>query len=182
MNYWQTGRIRLRAVEPGDWESHYLWNQDTEMVRTLDQLYFPQSKEATRHWAEKAAVAHPHDDTFHFQIETLSGDLVGSISTHSADRRHGTFEYGVAIREVYQRQGYATEAILLVLHYYFEELRYQKVTINAYSFNEASIRLHERLGFQREGCLRRMIFTRGQYFDRLVYGLTAEEFAERYPR
>jgi RimJ/RimL family protein N-acetyltransferase len=40
------------------------------------------------------------------------------------------------------------------------------------------IRLHERLGFRREGCLRRMIYTDGQYFDDLIFGLTAEEFAQ----
>jgi len=66
-----------------------------------------------------------------------------------------------------------------VLRYYFEELRYQKVTVSVYSFNEESIALHKRLGFKQEGCLRRMIYTRGQYFDRLLFGLTADEFAVR---
>ena len=43
-----------------------------------------------------------------------------------------------------------------------------------------SIRLHEKLGFQLEGRLRRMIYTNGQFFDELLFGLTAEEFAARY--
>lgn len=66
------------------------------------------------------------------------------------------------------------------MRYYFQELRYQKVTIHIYSFNDASAKLHETLGFQLEGRLRRTIFTKGQYFDELLYGMTREEFIDRY--
>jgi len=37
--------------------------------------------------------------------------------------------------------------------------------------------LHERLGFTLEGRLRRMIYTEGTFHDKLIYGLTQEEFA-----
>jgi RimJ/RimL family protein N-acetyltransferase len=58
-----------------------------------------------------------------------------------------------------------------------QELRYQKVTVHIYSFAEPSVKLHESLGFQLEGRIRRAVFTNGQYFDELIYGLTKEEFA-----
>lgn len=93
-----------------------------------------------------------------------------------------SFSYGVAIRNEHQRKSYASEAIILVLRYYFQELRYQKVTTPVFSFNEASRRLHEQLGFQQEGRLRRKIFTRGQYFDEIVFGMTMEEFTEKYTK
>jgi len=67
----------------------------------------------------------------------------------------------------------------LVLKYYFEELDYQKVTVQIYAFNEASLKLHKKLGFQQEGCLRRMIYTDGTYHDEIIFGLTVEEFKER---
>ena len=50
------------------------------------------------------------------------------------------------------------------------------MTVQVHAFNEASIRLNEGLGFQQEGRLRRVVFTRGRHFDSLVFGLTAEEF------
>ncbi|HET7095418.1 MAG TPA: GNAT family N-acetyltransferase, partial [Thermomicrobiales bacterium] len=67
------------------------------------------------------------------------------------------------------------------LRYFFDELGYQKAHVHVYAFNAASIRLHERLGFQREGRLRRMLFTGGQFHDVLVYGLTLEEFRRAAP-
>ena len=179
--YWQGSRIRLRAVEPSDAAAHFAWNQDAGMMRPLDYIWFPQSQAATQRWAEKTALDNaPANDAFHFVIETLAGELAGALATHSCDRRVGSFAYGVAIREEHQRHGYASEAIVIVLRHFFEELRYQKATVSVYSFNEPSIRLHERLGFQREGQLRRVIYTQGQHFDLLYYGVTREEFAERH--
>ena len=96
--------------------------------------------------------------------------------THHCDRRTGTFSYGVAVRQEHRGKGYAAEAVLLILRYFFEELRYQKVTVHIHSDNVSSVRLHERLGFQLEGRQRRMIFTQGEYLDDLIYGMTVEEF------
>lgn len=179
-NIWQGKLIRLRAFESTDWETHYHWDQDSEMERQLYFITFPRSKEASQRWAEKEAAKEPEHDNFFFEIENLSGEQVGIISTHYCNSRHGTFSYGVAIRSEHQRKRYASEAIFLLLRYYFQELRYQKVFAPVYSFNDASLRLHEQLGFQQEGRLRRKIFTRGQYYDEVVFGMTAEEFAEKY--
>ena len=67
---------------------------------------------------------------------------------------------------------------MLVLRYYFRELRYQKATVRVYSFNEASIRLHEKLGFQHEGRIRRTVYTNGALCDEIVLGLTVEELGD----
>lgn len=173
---WQGSRVRLRAVEPSDWEVFYEWNQDDDMTRRLDVVWLPQSREAVRRWAEEQATRRPEGDEFHFVIESLDGEVVGSISTHACDRRAGTFSYGLNVRPRHRRKGYAAEAITLLLRYYFHELRYQKANATVYSFNEPSILLHEKLGFTREGCLRRMVYTEGQFHDAFLFGLTVEEF------
>lgn len=178
---WAGAQIRLRAVEPADWETHFLWDQDSETARSLDVVHFPHSQEAVKRWAERASLQEGKTtDDFDFEIETNAGEQVGAIGTHHCERRAGTFSYGVAIRAEHMRKGYASEAILLVLRYFFHELAYQKVTAHVYSFNAPSIALHEHLGFQLEGRLRRMIFTHGQRFDELLYGMTREEFEAQH--
>jgi RimJ/RimL family protein N-acetyltransferase len=114
-----------------------------------------------------------------FQIEQLDSELVGNINVHTVNRRCGTFMYGLSIRPTLRRQGYGSEAIGLVLRFYFHERRYQKVNAEVYGFNEASIRMHEKLGFVLEGRLRRMQYSGGQYHDSLIYGMTREEFDAR---
>ena len=173
---WRGEKVRLRAVEPADWATYDAWNLDDDQARCLDGVPFPQSREAMKRWAEQEALRRPEDDRFRFVIENGAGEAVGDLTTHDCDPRAGTFSYGLNVRRGHRRQGYASEAIWLVLRYFFRELRYQKVTVQVFDFNEASIRLHEQLGFRFEGRLRRMTFGDGQFSDALVYGLLAEEF------
>jgi RimJ/RimL family protein N-acetyltransferase len=107
---------------------------------------------------------------------------VGIINTFECSRRHGTFKYGLSIDRRHWGKGYAREAIAIVLRYYFRELRYQKATVHIYTFNARSIGLHAKIGFKREGRLRRMAYTNGIYYDDIVMGQTAEEFDRIDPR
>lgn len=176
---WQGKTVRLRAVEPEDWALYDGWNRDDEQARALDAVPFPQSREAVKRWTAEEALRRPVDDQARFVIENADGEAVGDVTIHGADRRVGVFSYGLNVRRDHRRRGYAQEAIALVLRYYFRELRYQKATVHVFDFNEASIRLHERLGFTLEGRLRRMTFGNGRFADQLVFGLLAEEFEER---
>lgn len=174
-NTWEGSRIRLRAIEPSDWAVFYRWHLDSDAARSGYEIGLPQSEEATRRWAERLSVTTPENDQFRWVIGRPDGEMVGTINTHSCEQRNGTFSYGVVVSAEYRGQGYAKEAIGLVLNYYFGELRYQKATVHIYSFNKPSVKLHESIGFQLEGRLRRMIYTGGEYFDALVYGITAED-------
>jgi RimJ/RimL family protein N-acetyltransferase len=179
--FWQTDRIRLRQIEAEDWEFYYLWNMDSQVARDVNDLPFPQSKASVKEWAVKTSKAEPENNEMKLAIELReSGQLIGIINSHHCDARVGEFMYGIAIRREHHRKGYASEAITLLMRYFFEELRYQKCTIDVHGWNDASVFLHEKLGFIREGQVRRSLFTQGKHFDRLIYGMTIEEFRERY--
>jgi RimJ/RimL family protein N-acetyltransferase len=176
VNFWQTDRIRLRAIEPADAEHFIRWNQDSQRARNLDFVWPPQSDAAVRAWVEEKSGQRLENGAFHWVIEDKDDTPVGSISTHNCDSRNGTFSYGIDIAPEQRGKGYARAAIRLVLKYYFDELRYQKVTVPVHADNAASIQLHEKLGFTREGTLRRMFFTQGKFVDVHWYGMTVEEF------
>lgn len=176
MNIWEGQKIRLRAVLPEDWEKFRENDQDSEIARAADAIYFPRSEARTRAWAEEQATRAADGDNMRLSIETLDGEFVGTINAFFCDRRNGNFKYGLAIFRPYQRLGYASEAVKIFLRYYFDELRYEKVTANVFGFNEPSMRLHEHLGFTQEGRLRNMVYTDGQYYDEYIYGLLKSEF------
>jgi len=50
-----------------------------------------------------------------------------------------------------------------------------------YDFNGASLAFHRSLGFVDEGRIRRAHFVAGRHRDELVLGITAEEYAGRWP-
>ncbi len=175
-NIWQGKLVRLRAVEPDDWEKFFEWDKDTEFARYTDSVAFPASREALKKWTAELAHTEPKNHEFRWIIENLKGEFVGTINTHTCDSRTGTFRYGIAIRREHWHKGYASDAIRLVLTYFFHELRYQKVSVNVYAFNEASLKLHQKLGFREEGRLRRMVYTHGTLYDDFILGMTVEEF------
>lgn len=180
-NYWESDRIRLRAIEPEDAHIFFAWNQDSEMMLMVDRLHPPTSMKVVQNWIEKTtAQVDENSDDFFFVVETLDGDIIGMIHPHKCDRLVGDFTYGVAIRREFQRQGYACEAIIMILRHYFYELRYQKVTVKVFGYNEASQKLHEAMGFLLEGQIRRSVLHNGRFYDDLIYGMTKEEFEELY--
>ena len=98
---------------------------------------------------------------------------------HSRDEKNGRFSFGVIINRSYRQRGYAEDAVRIVMRYGFWEQRYQKCNSACVHTNQASIRLHKKLGFVEEGRLRRNVFYNGEYLDEVLFGMTREEFDAR---
>jgi len=175
-NFWQGKLIRLRAVEFEDWKYFLEWDKDIEFSQFTDDLLFPDSSERLKKWISEMATVEPWKHDFRMLIENLEGECVGTINSHTCNARAGTFQYGIYIQYEHRAKGYGTEAIKLLLTYFFHELRYQKVNVSIHAFNEGSIKLHRKLGFLEEGRLRQMVFTNGTYYDEVILGMTVEEF------
>ncbi|MGH3978588.1 MAG: GNAT family N-acetyltransferase [Pseudonocardiaceae bacterium] len=174
---WRGRVVRLRGLEPADAEAIAELDLETDDQRAADRVQPPRSHAGYRRWAEQHAHPDPGADEFQLAIESLrSGQLVGTIRTHSTNAVDGRFGYDVAVGRPFQRHGYATDAIRILLRFMFTERRYQKCEAAAYAFSAPSLALHRRLGFVEEGRLRRHHFAAAAYQDVVLFGLTAEEF------
>ena len=175
-NFWQGNAIRLRAVEPEDWKYFIEWDKDIRFSQFTDDLLFPDSSDRVKRWVAELTLAEPWKHDFRMMIESVEGGCVGTLNSHTCDPRAGTFQYGIYIEQQHRCKGYGTEAVRLLLAYFFHELRYQKVNVTIHAFNEDSIQFHRKLGFFEEGRLRQMIFSNGRYYDEIILGMTIEEF------
>ncbi len=184
INFWVGEKVRLRAVEPTDAGTFfkYLSDYDDESDRFCDEIHFPSSHAAMVERVENFSKSRPDNDEFMWIIENQQGITIGCINTFNCSKRAGTFKYGLGITREFWGNGYAKDAIKIILRYYFRELRYQKVTVYIYSFNERSVKLHENLGFKHEGRIRRAVYTNGNHYDEVIYGMTCEEFDEIYKK
>ncbi|HEY7596588.1 MAG TPA: GNAT family protein [Actinophytocola sp.] len=178
---WTGERVRLRGVEPEDWAAFRRFDESSVDMRSADMIHLPRSAAGYRTWTAELAGAREGEE-FMLAIETRADQvLVGALSTSAVERRAGRFHYGIAIGRDHQRHGYASDAIPLLLTYMFGERRFHKCEVRIYAFNEASIALHRKLGFQPEGRLRDHEYFAGRHHDLVLMGLTKDEFTARHP-
>jgi RimJ/RimL family protein N-acetyltransferase len=181
---WIGDKVHLRAREPSDADVIPLFEHSAD-ERSGWMVLPPRSRVATRKSIEESAGKSPGPRTLELDLAIARREddlMVGGINVHEVDQTNGTFAYGVGIGREYKGNGYAAEAVLLVIRFMFDERRFQKCEARVYDCNSASISLHRKLGFVEEGRLRRHLFLAGEYHDELMFGMTVEEFRQFYPK
>lgn len=175
--FWQGEKVRLRPLRIEDAEQGFIDSLDSPSRQLLQLgIELPTSVEILRSSLEKYVGCKDADGLILFVIENLEGVDVGGISLHSRDQKNGIFSFGIVINREHRRKGYAEEAVRILLRYGFWERRYQKCNSACVHTNEASIKLHKKLGFVEEGRRRRQVFFNGEYHDDVLFGLKREEF------
>ena len=181
---WVGDKVQLRAREPRDAEVIPLYEHSAD-ERSGWMIMPPRSRMATRKAIEESAEKRPGPQALELDLAIARREddlMVGGINVNEVDQTNGTFAYGVGIGREHKGNGYAAEAVLLVLRFMFDERRFQKCEARVYDYNSASVSLHRKLGFVEEGRLRRHLFLAGEYHDELMFGMTAEEFRQLYPK
>jgi RimJ/RimL family protein N-acetyltransferase len=102
--------------------------------------------------------------------------LIGVLGLMHVDMKNKKAELGYWLGKKYQRHGYATEALDIILHFGFLNLGLERVYAQTFSFNEGSKRLLEHIGFTLEGRLRKNTLLDEGFIDDYVYGLLKSEF------
>ena len=175
--FWQGEKTRLRPLRLEDADQHFTSSLDSPSRQVLQLgIELPTSVETLKSSLEKYVGCKDADGVILFIVENHQGVNVGGLSLHSRDQKNGIFGFGIVIDREHRRKGYAQDAIRILLRYGFWERRYQKCNSACVHTNEASIELHQKLGFVEEGRRRRQYFFNGQYYDDVLLGLTREEF------
>lgn len=177
----QSKRIRLRLPDtPDDHRLLVDWRNDPTM-----KPYFyddePVSMESHLRWWETVSA----DPTQRFYmieaatigIKTVDYVPIGTTSLLNIDWRNRTAEYGrLKIAPPYQGKGYGLEVEYLLMAHAFNFLNLNRVWGHVLANNEQVLRLHAKVGFVQEGCLRGHIYKAGHYMDVVTIGLLAEDF------
>lgn len=159
-------RLALRTVEPADHEfvaRH--WN------RPSVRRGFARSEPRT-----EADVAEflADDSAVHF-LASRDGDPVGFAWLFAIDDVAGRAELGYWVAPDEQGEGYATEIATLCVRYAFEDRGLHKLSARVIDWNDASRRVLEKVGFEREGRLRDHYFVEGEYVDADLYAILADD-------
>lgn len=168
------GRLRLRVPEPRDVVAITQACQDPEIARWVPVPVPYETVHAEEFVASRAERWAAEDGEMTFAItDALDGRLLGMIGLHARDA--GMREIGYWSAPWARGQGVMTEAARLVCRFGFDVLGLTRIEWWAGVGNDASWRVVEKLGFQREGTCRARLAHRERRLDGWVGGLLAGE-------
>lgn len=142
-----------------------------ERVRRDIAGYEPVHRHQEEDWVESVG-----EDGGVDLLIVADGEPVGTIGLKPPNETWGVAEVGYVVDPDRWGNGYCTEALGLLVEYAFSERRLAKLYATVYDGNDASRRVLEKNGFEREGRLRKEAFVGGERVDVLRYGLLAAEW------
>ena len=110
-----------------------------------------------------------------FFIEKKNGTNIGVIGVWSAG---ALWEIGFTLIPSERGKGYGTEAVTIMVDYLFLSRDLVRIQATTDLKNKASQALLEKIGFKREGTLRKSYFMRGVWTDCYIYSILREEWKE----
>jgi ribosomal-protein-alanine N-acetyltransferase len=117
------------------------------------------------------------DDGYSFHVfDRQRGRLVGGIGLTQVRRgvaQMATLGYWVG--EPFERRGYTTEAVRLIVHFALNSLQLHRVEAACLPENIPSRRVLEKAGFVREGYARLYLKIAGEWRDHLTFALLKED-------
>jgi RimJ/RimL family protein N-acetyltransferase len=172
-------RLHIRKLTVDDSYPMFAYRSDPDVIRY--QNWDVRRMEEITSFIEEQSIIEPNIPGTWFQLAiTLKDDkkLIGDCGLHfPADLPQQT-EIGISLSPLYQKMGYATEALNIVLTYLFGTLGKHRVYGSADGRNQASMALMERIGMRREAFFRQSYWSKGEWTDDAVYAILASEWMQ----
>lgn len=163
------GTICLRALEPNDIDTLYVWENDTRLWSvgvTIAPLSYKQLSDYVNNY---------DGDIFSAKqlrlmiVEIKSGQAVGTLDFFDFDAINNHCGIGIMIAENYRRRGYGFRALRLGEEYCCSRLSLKQLYCMVGEQNLASQMLFEKAGFQKAGRLKSWLLSGGRYDDAIFY-------------
>jgi len=149
---------------------------DPEVHRGTLRIPFPYTESDARAWFRTARRERRSGRLLPLRVVRRSdGVLLGGVGLHAIEESAARAEVGYWLGPEYWGQGYATEAVNLVVRSAFRSLGLHRIEARVYPWNQASIRLARRCGFRYEGRLRDEVQKDGKWISTLLFARLATD-------
>jgi [ribosomal protein S5]-alanine N-acetyltransferase len=172
----ETERLRLRPFTSGDLEGLWALDSDPEVMRYGSHVPWTAREQAEAKLARILDPKNP-DQACVWVIADRSSDVMrGDVVLYDIELTHARCELGYSLLPSAQGKGFARESLSAALRWGFEVLGLMRIEADVDPRNLRSVRLLEKLGFQKEGFLRQRWRVGGEVQDASFYGLLRSEF------
>jgi RimJ/RimL family protein N-acetyltransferase len=168
---------KLRAIEESDSVQLHKWANEPEIQNWLGGWHFPTSLEDQKKWFENNSVSSLNQ---RFAIEVADLGLIGSANLVNIDWKNKNAFHGMMLGDKDIRgKGFGLDTVMAVMRYAFEELGMERIDGSMIEYNAASLKLYiGKCGWKEEGRQRNWYFRKNRYWDRIMVGITREDYFE----
>lgn len=168
----ECGAALLRSWRPTDLESLVANASHADVSRGLhDRFPYPYTGADGRAWLARAV-----DESDRAWAIEIDGAAVGGVSLHpGVDVHRHSAELGYWIGRNYWGRGVMTTVLTAFADRAMSAFRLHRLFATVYASNPASMRVLEKVGFEREGVQKSAVMKRGELLDLYVYARVRSE-------
>lgn len=168
-------KIYLRAMEYTDMECFKDMLNDPDISSNVVGWSFPVSDVEQNNWFEQA-VKDQKNKRFTIVMKE-SNKAVGMVTLTNIDWHNRSATHGIKLHpSCPKRQGIATDAVMTLMQYAFEEVNLNRLNGSWITYNLASKKLYEKCGWYVEGIKKQAIYRNGEYHDLAISGILKSEY------
>ena len=168
MMFIKNDKVALRIAEPNDADIIYRWENDTRVWRDSETLVPYSMRQIEQFLLNNNDLM--SEKQLRLMIEDAkNGAQVGCIDIYDYDAFNSRAGFGILIDEKYRGQGYAKNAIKLLLDYCFNSLLLNQIYALVLATNITSLFLFESIGFERCGVRKQWCKTSDGFIDQVEY-------------
>ena len=167
----QSERVRLRPISHADANEIFFLRSDERVMRYTGQQPAASLDEITLYIQNHLHVQVRGDSIIWAITIGDEPTLVGLISYRRFYREHFRGEIGYGLHPDYHGKGLMQEVLKLVLDYGFNHIGLHSIEANVDKDNIPSIKLLERMGFNKEAHYKENYYFEGKFIDSVIYSL-----------
>jgi [ribosomal protein S5]-alanine N-acetyltransferase len=172
----ESARVLVRLLEEADLPSLLQMNSNAEVTALLPYATWNSPADG-KAWYERMRGIEAAGTALQFVVVSKSANVaIGTCLLFRLEEASGRAELGYALGREYWGQGLMREALTELLSAAFGSMGLRRIEAEVSTRNAASARLLARLGFTKEGLLRKRWVVKGHAEDIEVFGLLRGEF------
>lgn len=163
-------RVYLRAFEPDDYKTSIHWRRDDAIWSMLGGPKYFVSEAYEKKWIENEIFNSRDVKLAVCLVE--SNKHIGNVYFTDINQINQSCHSHVLIGEKdYWGKGYAKEALLLGIDYMINQRNIRRFEAKILESNIASLKMHQKCGFEIEGLLRQSVYKDGQFHNQYIISL-----------
>jgi len=162
--------INLRALEPTDLDFLFT-TENNEQFWNISSTQLPFSKYILQQYIKNAHQDIYEAKQYRFVICNAENTPIGMIDLFDFNPQHKRVGIGLLILPEHQKNGYASEALEMVIDYAFSYLDVHQIYANITSNNLKSMALFKKNNFKQVGIKKDWLYSNATFKDEILYQL-----------